>query len=88
MDFDTELLHALPVTITLDNENINGVDWELDGDPLVLVEGKARLTAADGTVAYGFHERSALRSRLTRVQRGTTAKERWRGPSGSCYAGT
>lgn len=65
--FATELVHALPVMITLENENINGVDWELDGDPLVLVEGKGRLTAPDGTVAHCFHERSALRSRVARV---------------------
>jgi hypothetical protein len=62
LEFASELVHALPMTITIDNENVNGVDWELDGDPVVLIEGKGRLTAPDGSVAYCFHERSALRS--------------------------
>jgi hypothetical protein len=66
LEFDTELLHALPMTITVDNDNINGVDWELEGDPIVIVEGKGKLTAADGSVAYCFHERSAVRSLLPR----------------------
>jgi hypothetical protein len=62
--FSTELVHALPMTITLDNDNINGIDWQLDGDPLVVIEGKGRLTLADGTVAHCFHERSARRSHV------------------------
>ena len=65
-EFASELVHALPMTITEDNDNINGVDWELEGDPIVLIEGKGRLTAADGTVAYCFHERSARRSAVQR----------------------
>jgi hypothetical protein len=64
--FASELVHALPMTITLDNDNINGVDWELEGDPVVIIEGKGRLTAPDGTVAYCFHERSARRSEVRR----------------------
>jgi hypothetical protein len=64
-EFASELIHALPMTITEDNDMINGVDWELDGDPVVLIEGKGRLTAPDGTIAYCFHERTARRNRLT-----------------------
>jgi hypothetical protein len=62
----TELLAALPMTITEENDNINGIDWEADGDPVVLVEGIARLTEPDGTVGYGMFERGARRSALTR----------------------
>jgi len=61
-----ELVHALPITITEDNDNINGIDWEIDGDPIVLIEGIARLRAPDGSVGYAFLERSARRSALTR----------------------
>jgi hypothetical protein len=63
LEFRTELVHALPMTVTLDNDNINGVDWQIDGNPMVIVEGKGRLTAPDGTVAYCFHERSTRRDR-------------------------
>ena len=64
LEFTAELVHALPMTITRENENFNGVDWELAEDPIVLVEGKGRLSFAEGGVAHCFHERSALRSRL------------------------
>src|SRR3954454_11263808 len=59
LQFDTELIHSLPMTLTLDNDNINGVDWELGGDNVVLIEGIGRLTAPDGKVVHCFHERSA-----------------------------
>lgn len=65
-EFSSDLIHAMPVTITEDNDNINGIDWEIGGDPIVLIEGKGRLTASDGSVVYGFHERSARRSLVTR----------------------
>jgi hypothetical protein len=63
LEFEAELVHALPMTVTLDNDNINGVDWQIEGNPMVIVEGKGRLTAPDGTVAYCFHERSTRRER-------------------------
>jgi hypothetical protein len=65
LEFATELAHALPMSMTVDNEYINGVDWDLAGDPIVLIEGKGRLVASDGTVVHCFHERSALRSRVS-----------------------
>jgi hypothetical protein len=61
-----ELVHGLPMSITEANDNINGVDWEAEGDPIVLIEGIARLTQPDGTVGYAFLERSARRSALRR----------------------
>jgi hypothetical protein len=64
--FAYELVHAAPLSITEDNDNMNGVNWEIDGDPVVLIEGKARLTAPDGTVLHCFHERSMRRSLLER----------------------
>lgn len=64
-DFAAELIHALPMTITEENDNINGVDWEIPGNPLVLIEGKARLTAPDGSVAYCFFERSRHRDAVS-----------------------
>jgi hypothetical protein len=64
LEFEAELVHAMPITITEDNDNINGIDWSIDGDPVVVVEGNGRLTAADGSVAHCFLERSAKRSAL------------------------
>lgn len=61
-----ELIHALPMTITEDNDNLNGIDWDIAGDPIVMIEGIARLTGPDGAVGYGFLERSARRSALPR----------------------
>jgi hypothetical protein len=61
-EFESELMHCLPMTFSQDNDNINGIDWDLDPEPIVLIEGKGRLLAPDGTVAYCYHERSAPRS--------------------------
>jgi hypothetical protein len=67
LDLGIELLHVLPITITeTQNDNINGIDWEVPGDPLFLTEGAARYTTADGHVGYGHLERSARRSRFSR----------------------
>jgi hypothetical protein len=68
-EFTVELIHGLPITITEENDNINGVGWDLAGDPVVIVEGKGRVTARDGSVAYCFHERSARRARLAEPAR-------------------
>lgn len=65
-ELSVELVHGLPITITEDNDNLNGIDWELGGDPIVLVEGIARVTEPDGTVGWAFFERSARRSALRR----------------------
>ena len=63
--FDTTLEHALPVTLTNNNDNINGVDWDDPGNPVICIEGQARLSDTDGaTVAHCFHERSARRDAL------------------------
>lgn len=61
-----EVTHTLPLTITDDNENINGIDWELAGDPVCFAECIVRLTAPDGAVGFGHLERSARRSALRR----------------------
>jgi hypothetical protein len=61
-----ELLAALPITITEENDNINGIDWDAPGDPMVLIEGIGRFTDANGNVGYGMHERSRRRSSLQR----------------------
>ena len=61
-----ELLHGLPMTVTEDNDNINGVDWEAAGDPIVLVEGIGRVSVPDGSVGYGMFERGVRRSALRR----------------------
>jgi hypothetical protein len=62
--FDVEILHTLPVTMTDDNDNLNGIGWELTDDTLLLTECAARFTGADGTVGYGHIERSIRRNRL------------------------
>ncbi|MEA2166856.1 MAG: hypothetical protein QOF76_156 [Solirubrobacteraceae bacterium] len=64
--FASELVHAFPMTMTMDNEYVNGVDWESAADNVVLIEGKGKLVAPDGSVAWCFHERSALRSLIDR----------------------
>jgi hypothetical protein len=64
-EFTVELIHSLPITATEDNDYINGVDWTLPGDPLVIIEGKGRCTSADGgQPLYAWHERSIRRSEL------------------------
>ncbi|MFA5711460.1 hypothetical protein [Mycolicibacterium sp.] len=64
--YNVELLHAFPMTVTEDNDNINGIDWDLPGDPLVLVEGIGRLTDGSGESFYCFHERTMRRSMLNK----------------------
>jgi hypothetical protein len=64
-DYTVDLIHALPITATEDNDYINGVDWTLPDDPLVIIEGKGRCTpAAGGAPVYCWHERSIRRSAL------------------------
>jgi hypothetical protein len=60
------LVHALPISITEDGDNYNGIDWDSPSDPLVMIEGMVRLTAPDGSVGFGFLERSARQSTLPR----------------------
>lgn len=61
----TEILHQLPVMVTEDGDNINGIDWEGGRDPCVfLMEAAARFTGPDGEVGYGYHERGILRERI------------------------
>ena len=67
IELQAELIHALPMTISEDNDNINGIDWELAGNPVVLVEGIGRFTVPGQGVGYGMLERSARRSLLTRA---------------------
>jgi hypothetical protein len=64
--FNVEVLHSFPSTITFDNDNINGTDWETPGDPLFLSECQVKVTAPDGAVGYGHIERSNRRSCMTK----------------------
>jgi len=66
-EFATELVHAAPMLVTEDNDNMNGINWDLPGDPVILIEGKGRLTAPDGTVLHCFHERTMRRSLIERL---------------------
>ena len=61
-----EIVHALPISITEDNDNYNGIDWNTATDPMIMVESIVRLTGPDGTCGYGFLERSARQSALPR----------------------
>lgn len=61
-----EALHLFLMTITDDNDNINGLDWEIDGDPTFFLESPLRLTTPGGDHAYGHLERSVRRSRVDR----------------------
>jgi hypothetical protein len=70
-----EALHLFLMTITDDNDNINGLDWDIDGDPTFFLESPLRLTLPNGDHAYGHLERSVRRSRVDRktfaVKRGS-----------------
>jgi hypothetical protein len=63
--FRVEVLHNFPATITHDNDNINGTDWDLPGDPLFLSECQVKVTDPDGAIGYGHIERSTRRSCMT-----------------------
>lgn len=65
-EFTTELLHAFPIGITEDNDNMNGINWDLPDNLVILCEGKGRLAAPDGTVLHCFHERTMRRNLLER----------------------
>lgn len=64
-EWNVEVQHALPATISELNDNANGLDWRAPGDPLFLAECPARLTSSDGVVGYGHVERSSKRSRIS-----------------------
>jgi hypothetical protein len=67
LDLRVEVVHVFPMTITdVHNDNINGLDWDVPGDPLFFTECIARYTTGDGRVGYGHLERSARRSRVHR----------------------
>jgi hypothetical protein len=61
-----EVVHAFVNTITASNENINGIDWTIGGDPLVATECMIKVTGPDGNVGYGHLERSVRRSAAVR----------------------
>ena len=69
--YKVEVLHNFPMTITFDNDNINGIDWELPGDPLFLTECQVKVVAPDGSVGYGHIERSNRRSSLLAINANT-----------------
>lgn len=70
LTFGVEVLHSFPATITFENDNINGIDWEAQGDPLFVTECQVRVRAPDGAVGYGHIERSNRRSCLPPPGRG------------------
>lgn len=61
-----EVVHMLPIMISEENENLNGIDWESPGNPVIVMEGIAKLTLEDGTVGYSFIESSARRNDVRR----------------------
>ena len=67
LGLEIEVLHACPITMTEEhNDNINGLDWDVPGNPLFLAECIARYETSDGQVGYGHLERSARRERVSR----------------------
>jgi hypothetical protein len=66
MPLTVERLHTYFMTITEDNDNINGLDWEIAGDPVFFLESPVRLTTSSGESIYGHLERSARRSWVDR----------------------
>ena len=67
LELRIEVLHTFPMTMTEEhNDNINGLDWEVPGNPLMFTECIARYETGDGRVGYGHLERSARRERVER----------------------
>jgi hypothetical protein len=67
LDLEIEVLHTFPMTMTEEhNDNINGLDWDVPGNPLLFTECIARYETGDGQVGYGHLERSARRERVSR----------------------
>jgi hypothetical protein len=67
LGLEIEALHTFPMTMTEEhNDNINGLDWDVPGNPLFLTECIARYETGDGRVGYGHLERSARRERVSR----------------------
>jgi len=64
-EWNVEVQHTLPATISELNDNANGLDWRAPGEPLFLAECPARFTSPAGVVGYGHLERSAKRSRVS-----------------------
>jgi hypothetical protein len=60
------LVHELPVTITDNGDNDNGIDWDAPLPSTILQEGIARVTAADGNTGYSMFERGRGRQELIR----------------------
>ncbi|MBU1054701.1 MAG: hypothetical protein KKC46_12885 [Proteobacteria bacterium] len=60
--FRVEVMHTFPMTITNENDNINGFYWDAPGDPMFFTECQVKVTAPDGAVGYGHIERTNRRS--------------------------
>jgi hypothetical protein len=65
-EWNVDVLHTLPATISELNDNANGLDWRARGNPLFLAECIARFTTPDGVTGYGHLERSVKRSKVDR----------------------
>jgi hypothetical protein len=66
LELRAEVQHVLPMMVTDENANINGIDWDAPGDPLIIIECVGRYRASDGTIGYGPLERSVRRSLVDR----------------------
>lgn len=62
--FRVEVEHTFPMTITSENDNINGTFWDAPGDPIFFSELQVKVTAPDGSVGYGHIERTNRRSHI------------------------
>jgi hypothetical protein len=61
-----EVLGVLPITINDANDNLNGLDWDGESDPVFFAETAVRVTTPDGRVGYGHLERSVRRHLVDR----------------------
>lgn len=67
LELTVEVLHFCPTCATeVHNDNINGLDWDVAGDPMFFNECIARYTTSGGQIGYGHLERSCRRSRASR----------------------
>jgi hypothetical protein len=69
--FALEVLHGCTICVTQQHDNLNGVDWNLSGDTVLLNESPIRITAASGEVGYGHLERS---TRLDQARESVTLR--------------
>lgn len=66
--FGIEVVHGCTLSVTQHHDNLNGVDWNLPGDTVLLGETPIRITDSEGLVGYGHLERGVRLDQASRPQ--------------------